>query len=102
MAGMAGRGAGTGVVQLLVNLGAIVLTLPNHASFYLYLTSHSPKDVMHGASMFVFLVFTPLNLLVLLVTTLDSVRVQAVVGIVFACIQFYTGRRIQRRGMMVL
>ena len=83
--------------MFLLNALAILLTIPNHLFFCNYLWKFE-----QGESDFVLILFTPLNLVSVLVSTLEAVRVQAVCGVVFACIQFYTGRRIQRRGMQIL
>ena len=98
-----GGGGAAGVMSLgaflLNNLG-IFLTLPNHVFFLNYLWGSSKLEGL--SSDFLLVIFTPLNLVALLVTSLDSVRVQALCSIVFALIQFFHGRRLQRKGMQLL
>ncbi|QDZ19924.1 hypothetical protein HOP50_03g24420 [Chloropicon primus] len=90
-------GGGGGAWSVALNLASILLTLPNHLEFC--------KFLWRGGGLLgsvVTIVGTPLNLVAILATTLDEVRVQAIAGICFAVLQYFAERRREKRGMMIL
>ena len=94
-------GGGPSWVGAILNLAAILVTLPNQISFakFLWLLEQTSE------SQVVLVVGTPLNLVAMLICSgaaAQAVRLQALAGIVIACVQWYAGGRIQRRGMEIL
>ena len=93
---------GTGARGAIGNLLGILVTLPNHLEFVKFLWAGGRRRAGGLGSAQVLIVGTPLNLVAILVTTLDSVRAQALAGIAFATVQYFGERGVRRKGMMVL
>ena len=93
---------GTGARGAIGNLLGILVTLPNHLEFVKFLWAGGRRRAGGLGSAQVLVVGTPLNLVAILVTTLDSVRAQALAGIAFATVQYFGERGVRRKGMMVL
>ena len=80
----------------LLNVVDLLLTLPNHVIFVRYLWR------LEGQADIMLVVVTPLNVIALLTTSVDGIRIQALCGMAAAAIQYVTARRIERAGMRIL
>ncbi|KAL2652734.1 hypothetical protein R1flu_020862 [Riccia fluitans] len=84
---------GPGLFFAAKNALLLLLTVPNHALFNRFMWDYVKQ------SDFVLMLITPLNIPAAIITDIGSVRVLAVLGLIFALVQYLVSRHIRIAGM---